>query len=955
MAEESSAGVAGLPLLLSRLVAPAPPEPMVRRPRLLSRLDEAADGPVTLVRAPAGWGKTTLLAAWVRAAGPQHAWLTVEADDDGARLCAYLAAALSGPVAPEQLAVALAGRDQPVVLVLDDLHRVTEPAALAGLEFLLRHAGQRLRLVIGTRVEPALPLHRWRLSGELTTLDADDLAFTADEVAELLTAHGVTVSPATLSPLRERTAGWPAGLRFAALAARAAADPAAAIDGYAGDAPDVAGYLRDEVLAELTDDTVDLLRRVTLTGPFCGDLADALTGRPGGDGMLSDLLRRGGLVVADHRRPGWYRCHPLVTDLLRAELRRRPDVELRELHRRAAGWYAGHGRPGPALRHALAAGDWDRATALVLAEWPELVPYDPEPDGPAPAAPPEDRLARDPELGLALAVERAVAGDARSAGGRLRQAVAGGDMLPTPRRDRFVRLATALEIALARLAGDHEEVRAAAARLRGTLPGPPAGPGDDGSGLGEHVDVRLLAGEHADVRLVAGVAEALADLAEGRFGRAGARFRTLAEAARATGRTRAELLCRSRSALANAWWGRLREAERAAGDTLGGAAGPGERGHAYLALALVALHRDRPGEAEAHLGRVDLPATDPVPSAVAAYCRALLCRDRGDPAGARRLLTRARDDGPGPEVTDRLRAATADLDAARGDPATARDLLRAPAADDRPTTDPPHVDPSRLDPPHVDPPRLDPPHVGPSRLGPPHVDPSRLGPPHVGPPHFGDLGVSPLMDHAFSGKRSGSAPELAVALARIELRAGDPRAAAAALPPWDTPDAERWPLPTRLDAGLLDALLARRDGDPRRAGRLLERVLELAEPEGHRRVFTRADPPVRDLLAAHLDSGTAYWPFVAELRQDSAPGDAAHPGPDGWRPGAAEQGRHEPLTERELTILRYLQSILSNVEIAGELSLSVNTVKTHVRNIYRKLDATRRREAVRRARELHLL
>ncbi len=201
---------------------------------------------------------------------------------------------------------------------------------------------------------------------------------------------------------------------------------------------------------------------------------------------------------------------------------------------------------------------------------------------------------------------------------------------------------------------------------------------------------------------------------------------------------------------------------------------------------------------------------------------------------------------------------------------------------------------------------------------------------------------------------------LALALARVELRAGDLRAARHALPDWDAPGAADWPLPVRLAAGVLDALLTRRAGDERRAGRLLERVLDLAGRHGHRRVFTRAEPEVRELLAAHLDSGTAYWPQVSDLVRDATPppGQGAYGtrgGPADSRQGDAERPLDEPLTERELTILRYLQSILSNVEIASELSLSVNTVKTHVRNIYRKLDATRRREAVRRARDLHLL
>ena len=194
----------------------------------------------------------------------------------------------------------------------------------------------------------------------------------------------------------------------------------------------------------------------------------------------------------------------------------------------------------------------------------------------------------------------------------------------------------------------------------------------------------------------------------------------------------------------------------------------------------------------------------------------------------------------------------------------------------------------------------------------------------------------------------GADPVLAVTLAKVQLLAGDAAAAERTLPDWQAPAATAWPLPVRLEAGLLDAVLADRAGDGRRAGRVLEQTLDLAGPQGCRRVFTRAEPQVRDLLAAHLDAGTAHFALVSDLVRGAGQSTA---GPTAGPRGALD----EPLTERELTILRYLQSILSNVEIASELSLSVNTVKTHVRNIYRKLDATRRREAVRRARELRLI
>ncbi|MFC5922320.1 helix-turn-helix transcriptional regulator [Micromonospora vulcania] len=540
-----------------------------------------------------------------------------------------------------------------------------------------------------------------------------------------------------------------------------------------------------------------------------------------------------------------------------------------------------------------------------MAHWPELTRYDRDPvTHPAPPDPPPDVLRADPEVALAYAAERAYAGDLPAATGHLRLAAGYADGLPVPRRDRFVRLATALELTVARLDGDIGQVRAAAARLLRTRPpsSTPAGtpnPAPTTGGGG--------AADDADLRGFTGTALALVEMAAGelpyaRFGRARA-------AAREAGRTRTELVGASRSALLLAVRGELRAAEQAALDALGMPACRGwscrlDCGYAYLALAVVALHRDQPEEAAANLalaapaidaiGPSDptgsapvpadgewpgVPAGEPVAAAVAALCRAQLYRDAGDPAAGQRLLVRAGEALAGlpaaAELAGLLRAAEADLRAERGDVDTAR-LLLAGAADD------------------------------------------------------------------------GADPVLAVALARVELRGGDTGAAGRTLPAWQAPSATAWPLPVRLDAGLLDAVLAGRGGDERRAGRILEEVLDLAGPQGCRRVFTRADPPVRELLAAHVDAGTAHFSLVSDLVRGAGQTSAGQPA----EPGGTLD---EPLTERELTILRYLQSILSNVEIASELSLSVNTVKTHVRNIYRKLDATRRREAVRRARELRLI
>ncbi|MEU1838561.1 helix-turn-helix transcriptional regulator [Micromonospora chersina] len=916
-------GVVGPPLLASRLSPAALPEPVLVRPRLLDRLDRGVAGPVTLVLAPAGWGKTTLLAAWARAVRgePPPAWVTVEAGDTGERLWAYLAAALraaadgvpgegpqppapDGPPRPDQLellAAALAARERPVLLVLDDLHRVTDPAALAGLEFLLRHTEGRLRVVAGARTDPPLALHRWRLAGELTEIGPAELAFTPDEVADLLVAHGVPLPAAAVPRLAERTGGWPAGLRFAALALRAQADPARAVDRFTGDQPDVAGYLRDEVLAPLDPAARDVLRRSAVAAAVCADLADAVTGRPDAGQVLADLAREGGFVQRDGSSPPWYRCQPLLADLLRDELDRLPADELGELHRRAAGWYAGHDRPAEALRHALAGGEWDTATELLIARWPELAPYERDrPAVPAPPEPPAEAVRRDPELALAGAAERAYAGDAEAAAGQLRRAVEHARDLPAPRRDRFRRLAVAIELTLARLAGDHGEVRRAAGRLLAT--GAPDGPVDD---------PRAGAAEDADVRAVAGTALGLVALAEGELPEAAARFAEALAAARRAGRPRTELVCASRSALLDAAHGALRAAERHAREALALPSCQGwssrlDCGYAYLALALVAWDRDEPAEAAAHLTLAGPATAEPGAAALAALCRAGLLAAGGEPAAALRALVAARETAPGAELGARLAADEAQLRAAVGDVESARALLADGGAGA--TAAATAADPSRA-----------------TGAGPAGPEPGGAG--------------------------GGGRAALDVALARVRLRSGDPREAGRALPDWTGPDAAAWPLSVRLSAGLLDAVLTV-GGDGRRAGRILEQVLDLAEPEGCRRVFTRAEPGVRDLLAAHLDSGTAHWPTVSDLVRGADERRADEP-PE--RPAGPERTLDEPLTERELTILRYLQSILSNVEIASELSLSVNTVKTHVRNIYRKLDATRRREAVRRARELRLI
>jgi LuxR family maltose regulon positive regulatory protein len=914
------------PLLTSKLAVAPLPGAVVTRPRLFHLLDTGAAGPLTLVSAPPGWGKTMLLSSWYRArdADASLAWLSVERGDSGGRLWSYLHAALRSttdgqepdalppPDDPPQpgfldhLAAGLARRAEPATLIVDDFHRVDDAAVLDGLEYLLRHSGERLRLVIGARSDPALALHRWRLGGELTEIRTAELAFTADEAAELLTTHGITLPTDQVDDLWIRSEGWPAGLRLAALSLQGHPDPPRFVSEFAGDHPGVADYLTEEVLVGLPEDLRRVLTRAAIAERISGELVNALTGRTDGDDLLAELERTG-FVVPLGTRPPSYRCHRMLGELLRAELRRRPPAEILDLHRKAAAWHTTHDLPVEALRHALSAQEWGYATGVLVDHWPDLVPYG-RGDHAPPPAPPQDVRA-DPELALAYAAERLDQYDLAAAAGYLHLAARYQQVLAGDRRDRCALISAALELARDRIAGEEEMLRTTAGTLLALAPSTSAAPaqypaGEPVPGDGPGTAARSTPGITAPstpgagarstpaagpaARAIAHAVLGAAELAAGDLTAAEAELTQGRADAEKAGVPRAAFACVSRLALVQAVRGHLHAAERAARQALAmppdrGRPRPADCAHAYLALAIVALQRDRLEDAGTNIALATQPAgeaEEPAVAALVAMVQAQLLRSVGDLAGSHQTLLAGRRQLPdvprSRELTHWLMAAEADLRTAHGDIVTARKLL-LPAW---------------------------------------------------------EAGVEPV-------------EPLAVALARTYLVAGEPRAAARILPDWEGPAAERWLLPVRLEAGLLDALISRQVGDGRRAARALERALELAEPERFRRVFTRAEPPARELLSAHLDSGTAHWPTLSELITASDD--------PGVRPAPVSSPLGEPLTERELTILRYLQSILSNVEIAAELSLSVNTVKTHVRNIYRKLDATRRRDAVRRARELRLL
>ena len=388
-------------LLETKLFVPRPRRGLVARPRLSERLNHVTASKLMLVSAPAGFGKTTLLAEWLaaRSAAPTDerdvAWLSLDPrDNDPAVFWPYFVAALQ-TVAPGVGVTALAllqqARPAPievvltallndldalpsdVILVLDDYHVIDGQEVQAAMEFLLDHLPSKLHLVIGSRADPALPLARLRARGELVEIRAAELRFTLDEAAAYLTeSMGLVLTAPDVASLEGRTEGWIAALQLAALSMQGRDDVTGFIAGFAGDDRYIVDYLVDEVLDRQPEGVRDFLVQTSILDRLSGPLCDAVTGRDDGTAMLKMLDRANLFVVPldDSRR--WYRYHHLFADVLQTHLMAERAEAANDLHRRASQWYGQHAEPSPAIRHALAAGDIDRAADLIELAIPEL-------------------------------------------------------------------------------------------------------------------------------------------------------------------------------------------------------------------------------------------------------------------------------------------------------------------------------------------------------------------------------------------------------------------------------------------------------------------------------------------------------------------------------------------------------------------------------------------------------
>ena len=881
-----------LPLLAGKLQAPSMPGRVVARQRLFALLDGGAQGPVTLVAAPAGAGKTLLLASWAALASPPGpvAWLSLDpADNNPDRLWAYVLAALdrAGALAPgggdpaagmaqppggglpAPLVHALGALAAPVVLVLDDVHELTDPRVIQGLELLVRHTPPRLRLLLATRADPPLPLHRLLVSGRLTQLRATDLAFSVDEVAELLESYDFRdrLSAADLAVLQARTEGWAAGLRLAAVSMQGHPDPHRFVLELAGDDRSLAGYLVAEVLDRQPAELRDFLIRTSVVNELSGELADALTGRDDGERTLARLERANAFVVALSSRRDRYRYHPLFAELLRYELRRQAPREVVELRRKAADWYGANGFPAEAVGQAVAMGDWER-TADLLAEHGgrRLLRGEEAGLGELLDQVPAEAVRRHPELALLSAARRIVAGDGAEAS--LELALELECRLAADRRPRFALLLAACRLLRAGRTGDLDEAldagRAALAAREG-------------------LDAAAAGGVTVDALAVALAGLGTAELWTGDLDAAAAHLRAGRVAALSAGLDEVQRACLSHLALVQAVQGRLGDAVATGQAALEdaaptGAPAPCPPAGAQLALAWVHYQHDDLAGAGGWLGRaaeLPGPALDRPLRVAAMVMAGWLARAHGDPAAAFAALGAARHELAGwgqPGLLIRwLATSEAELHLAAGDTATARNLLDKLEQD----------------------------------------EPGPAGP-------------------------------RALAVARLQLAEDDPAAAQETLAPLVDGSAPA----AAVEARLLHALACQALEEPDQAAASLALAAGLAAPEDQRRVFLDAGAPARALLARYRDWVEVSWPFLDEVAHAAIdPASAFSPMP----------ALVEALSPRERAVLRYLPTMLTFVEIGSELYISVNTTKSHVRSIYRKLGVVGRRDAVRRARQLQLL
>ena len=942
------------PILATKLYMPPPRPHLIQRPRLLARLNAGLHHKLTLIAAPAGFGKTTLVSAWLKqqdeggrmkdeAGKPLPpvpvAWLSVdEGDREANRFLTYLVAALQtvlptlgegvlqllqSPQPPplEALLIHLlneiAPLSIPIVLVLDDYHLIDAQAVDQALTFLLEHLPPQMHLIMTTREDPNLPLARYRARSQLSEVRADDLRFTIDEAADFLNeVMGLTLSVPEVAALEARTEGWIAGLQLAALSMHGRTDTASFIQAFAGNNRYIADYLIEEVLQRQPPAVRDFLRQTAILDRLCGPLCDAVTRQANSREQLAALERANLFVIPLDDQRQWYRYHHLFAEMLRTHLLEEQPEQASTLHRRASVWYETHDLPTDAIRHALAAADFPRAADLIEVAWPAMR------KGRQEAtvlrwltALPDALVRRRPVLSVAYALALLDEGALAAAERRLVDAEQCLNIMPASREG--VALQAVAAAGSACVVVDEAQLRLLPAIIANVRAYRAQALGDIASTV--RYTQQALTLLPADDYYERGTAAALLGLAYWANGQLAAAYHSFAD-----GLSNLQLAGGLQVALGGT--AILAEIQRAQG-RLSAAFGT------YAAsLQLVA--------AQAHS----------MPMATADLHRGIseIYLDWGDLNAAAQHLIRSKELGQQTGLQGdawRWCIAQARLLAAQGQVAQALTLLteaeaiyyKTPIPDVRPLA----AIKARL-------------WVTQGRLT------EALG-------WVQTRGVAPAAELSYLHEYEQ------ITLARIRLAQDiDNQAARSSTMVLDllarlfqaAETGER--IGSQIEILILQALAHGRRGDHATALARLAHALTLAEPEGYVRLFVDEGAIMVDLLTRLKNEGGTQAEkvkaYIDKLLAAFGAAPAAHPpvqhnasslllAPSSFPPSPLV----EPLSERELELLRLFKTELSGPEIAHELMIALSTVRTHTKHIYSKLNVNNRRAAVKRALELGLL
>jgi len=888
------------PLLKTKLFAPPAHPNQVVRPRLAHRLDDglALGRRLTLVTAPAGYGKTTLVSAWLHGTGRPLAWFSLDAgDNDLVRFLSYLVAAcrkVAGPVGEGVLTLLnapalpsvealmtilvndLAELEEPAALVLDDYHVIEAEPIHEAVQYLVDHQPPNVHLVITSRVDPPLPISRWRVRGQVTEVRVSDLRFTTDEADAFLNGMMALGLPANaVSSLGERTEGWIAGLQLAALSLQGAdADRAAAfVEAFNGSHRYIIDYLAEEVLGQQSPELRDFLCQTGVLDRFCAPLCDAVTGRTDSKAVLAALDRLNLFLIPLDEHRQWYRYHHLFADVLRSELTREQQAPQ---HLRAAAWYEESGHLIEAVGHASAAASWSEAARLITKAAPQIL-----------------------------------------LGGEARTMLAWVDSVP----EETVRACPELMVYRAWSLYMTSQLGAAVAYVDGMDPGQVAGlaPRVRGGlrclqawltgmqGKSETIPLayealELVGPEPSLFRVALLLMLSNVDAMQGRPQKSVEVLYEVYEMGRTLGYPMATLAAAMNLGLTLTNLGRRREGEALCREAVSAFSDAQGRPLPLAGMVLVSL-----GYVLLEAGQLD---------------EAEQCLLEGD-----RLVNQA-----GVKVY-----VAGDVEVWLGTIAMIRGEVEAALAQVRRGAE------SAV--------RLGRPRVASYMEAMEALIQAQIGDPAAAVRWLESCGLTPDMPPSIWSQ----APQLIYA--RVLLATGRLDDAATVMDRLEQLLRQEGRLGTMVSLHVMQALLAAARGQGEAAGRCLETAVSLAAGEEYVTPFLEGTPRLLKLLPAVRHVAPAFVDHLLGVGSRSPVGApvASAAGAGAVAASVHQAGLVEPLSERELELLRLLAAGLSNQEIADKLFIGLSTAKWHVVNILGKLGVKNRTQAVARARELNLV